>query len=353
MKSHSKLIPIHQPPKGGTLDPPLLEVMTGDLKGTRFMLSGQQISIGRDQENDIHFDSPQISRYHAALRHTDAGWEIRDLNSQNGLSVNGEKVTARLLKRGDTLRLGEIELRFEDGRSAGTGSTAGQEFFGKKNLPTSIPGEVPDPFSSAETPSYFPTAGLSQWSSPQPQRWNLKRMALWGGFLLSLCYAAYLLTSSPSAVEAIKEPLLSSSADEQSIVYADPDIALLLNPPQTESRTTEREINFVLADQLYQRGLREFQARNYRRAIDDFEASLTLYPHHQLSTMRLEEAKKKLEDAVEKNFRLGRAYLDSMKYHLAIYHFTQTLQLLADHKDSPLYGQTIQFIELSKTKMKQ
>lgn len=350
MKLHST---IQQPLKGGTSDPPLLEVMTGDLKGMRFMLVGQRIAIGRDQENDIHFDSPQISRYHAALRHTDAGWEIRDLNSQNGLSVNGEKVTASLLKRGDTLRLGEIELRFDEGRTTGTGSTAGLEFFGKKNLPTSLPSAMPDPFSPAETPSYFPTAGLSQWSTAAPQRWNLKRIALWGGFLLSLCYAAWLLTSSPAALDAIKEPLLSSNADEQSIAYTDPDIALLLNPPQMEIRTTEREINFVLADQLYQRGLREFQARNYRRAIDDFEASLTLYPHHQLSTMRLEETKKDLEEAVEKNFRLGRAYLDSMKYHLAIYHFTQTLQLLADHKDSPLYGQSIQFIELSKTKMKQ
>jgi pSer/pThr/pTyr-binding forkhead associated (FHA) protein len=38
---------------------------------------------------------------------------IRDLNSTNGSFINGEKITEKVLKPGQTLRLGQVELKLE------------------------------------------------------------------------------------------------------------------------------------------------------------------------------------------------------------------------------------------------
>ena len=40
---------------------------------------------------------------------------IRDLNSTNGSFINGEKITETVLKPGQTLKLGNVELRIDDG----------------------------------------------------------------------------------------------------------------------------------------------------------------------------------------------------------------------------------------------
>ena len=38
---------------------------------------------------------------------------VRDLNSTNGTYINGEKVTEKVIKPGQILRLGQIEMRLE------------------------------------------------------------------------------------------------------------------------------------------------------------------------------------------------------------------------------------------------
>jgi pSer/pThr/pTyr-binding forkhead associated (FHA) protein len=44
---------------------------------------------------------------------------IRDLNSTNGTFINNEKISEAVLKPGQTLRLGQVELKLEDGPAAG------------------------------------------------------------------------------------------------------------------------------------------------------------------------------------------------------------------------------------------
>ena len=38
---------------------------------------------------------------------------VRDLNSTNGTFINGEKVTEKVIKPGQILRLGQVEMRLE------------------------------------------------------------------------------------------------------------------------------------------------------------------------------------------------------------------------------------------------
>ncbi|MBR2693898.1 MAG: FHA domain-containing protein [Thermoguttaceae bacterium] len=89
-----------------------LLVVHGKNSGTRFDLQDRVITIGRGQKCDIRILDDEISRRHAELRHEGKGWQITDLNSSNGLYVNGRKVSSQRIVLGDQIQLGGTVLRF-------------------------------------------------------------------------------------------------------------------------------------------------------------------------------------------------------------------------------------------------
>jgi hypothetical protein len=79
----------------------------------RFGLRGR-VLIGRDPDNDLLLRGRQVSRYHAAIMPTAEGhYYVVDLNSANGVRVNGEPTDRCLLADGDVLRIGQFELKLE------------------------------------------------------------------------------------------------------------------------------------------------------------------------------------------------------------------------------------------------
>ena len=81
--------------------------------GRRRVLSGERLVLGRSREADLVIDDPNVSRRHAELRRADGGWAIADLDSTNGIKVNGRKVGRARLEPGDEVELGTSRLRFE------------------------------------------------------------------------------------------------------------------------------------------------------------------------------------------------------------------------------------------------
>jgi pSer/pThr/pTyr-binding forkhead associated (FHA) protein len=72
------------------------------------------LSIGRSQDNDIIIDEPTVSRRHATVSYQNGTATVQDLNSANGVLVNGEKVQQVVLQPGSKIRLGNSELVFDE-----------------------------------------------------------------------------------------------------------------------------------------------------------------------------------------------------------------------------------------------
>ena len=53
-----------------------------------------------------------MSREHAAIQATPAGFVLKDLGSQNGTLVNGDTVTERVLVDGDLIVIGDAQIDF-------------------------------------------------------------------------------------------------------------------------------------------------------------------------------------------------------------------------------------------------
>jgi adenylate cyclase len=65
------------------------------------------MKIGRRDSADICLRFPNISGMHCELSFKDGYWVIRDLNSTNGIKVNGERLRFRPLRPGDRVTIGK------------------------------------------------------------------------------------------------------------------------------------------------------------------------------------------------------------------------------------------------------
>ncbi|WP_433003930.1 FHA domain-containing protein [Kribbella sp. CA-294648] len=102
---------------------PYLVVETGAHEGQRINLTGARLTVGRLPSCEVRFDTPYLSRQHAALWQQDGADYIEDLGSAGGTFVNGQAVTApRRLYPGDRVAFADLQLRY----GAGEGAPASQ-----------------------------------------------------------------------------------------------------------------------------------------------------------------------------------------------------------------------------------
>ena len=67
--------------------------------------------IGRATGCEMHIESSSVSRHHALVLTSSRDVIIEDLNSTNGVLVNGRKVSRQLLHDGDIVAIGEAQFR--------------------------------------------------------------------------------------------------------------------------------------------------------------------------------------------------------------------------------------------------
>jgi hypothetical protein len=90
---------------------PALHLLNGSEPGRRVELRGRML-LGRLPECDLRIDDVSVSRRHARVTQRAGGWSIEDLDSTNGVRVNGTNVRQTTLQHGDTIELGSIKMTF-------------------------------------------------------------------------------------------------------------------------------------------------------------------------------------------------------------------------------------------------
>ncbi len=108
-----------RPPTTGTTVAPVYEfkpyayLIEPDNDNTRHPITRTICRIGRGKDNELVLDDSSISRRHAEIhRNVHGSFDIIDMNSMNGVFVNGEKIGKAMLQEGDEIEIGDISLRF-------------------------------------------------------------------------------------------------------------------------------------------------------------------------------------------------------------------------------------------------
>ena len=91
---------------------PTLEVVSGVANQKSIRLSSGQMTIGRAIYNDLVLQDQKVSRKHAAITFERGRYVIEDLNSTNGVYVDGEQINSLQLKSGNRITLGDVVLLF-------------------------------------------------------------------------------------------------------------------------------------------------------------------------------------------------------------------------------------------------
>ncbi|HEX5219313.1 MAG TPA: FHA domain-containing protein [Verrucomicrobiae bacterium] len=118
-----------------------LVILSQGMTGRSHELKVDKTTIGRVEDNTFPIAEASVSSHHCEVLLRGNDVIIHDLNSTNGTFINGEKITESVLKPGQTLRLGQVELRLEaEGAPASSAPP-----------PASKPGSPPAPGKKAES----------------------------------------------------------------------------------------------------------------------------------------------------------------------------------------------------------
>jgi hypothetical protein len=104
--------PVEPPAAAAADDAVPTEVITLSWDGQQRTIDKRRTLIGRSKECDVQLADPNASRRHAELRSEGAAYWIIDLDSTNGLEVNGRRLKRAKLEDGDRVTIGSTQIVF-------------------------------------------------------------------------------------------------------------------------------------------------------------------------------------------------------------------------------------------------
>jgi DNA-binding winged helix-turn-helix (wHTH) protein len=130
---------------------PVLMVTDGELRGQKWVMHSDALTIGRGGEADVVLPERQISRVHVrVVRHVN-GYEVEDLDSKNGTHLNGEPlIGSHPLRDGDEIQIAlAVKMRFVGSEATvpldAEGITAGRLQLDTNTRQVSVGGQMLDP----------------------------------------------------------------------------------------------------------------------------------------------------------------------------------------------------------------
>ena len=125
-----------------------LVVITKGVSAAAHELGEGWATLGRADGNTFQIVEASISGRHCEVRLRGEELVVRDLLSTNGTFVGGQKISEAVVKTGQTLRLGDVELRFE---TSGGPASPGTSFISKMLMTQSAAAPKPAPVAAAKT----------------------------------------------------------------------------------------------------------------------------------------------------------------------------------------------------------
>lgn len=210
---------------------PYIIITTGGQEVDRLKLV-DPILIGRSAECDLPVRDVLMSRRHCRLEPAGRGWRMVDLQSKNGIHLDGERIQRRVLADGDQLRLGRTTIQFLTGafepppQGRSTKPIRPADPF--EALSGTISGMVLD--QEAAGPSSHPVSPLS-WHDPSEESvaWFVDRptVAMMGTELL-----AQPTRSQRPAPFPIPRPIMRQCGLRRPVMRQVDDVSLQVMPQQ-------------------------------------------------------------------------------------------------------------------------
>ena len=95
--------------------PPRLELVRGPEAPRTLALGPDETVVGRSHQANICIESSLLSRGHISIKKIGPEFRLNDLDSANGVFLNGVRVHSAGLHEGDTIQIGDVVFVFREG----------------------------------------------------------------------------------------------------------------------------------------------------------------------------------------------------------------------------------------------
>lgn len=237
----------------------VITLMNGPEKGASFKIVSGRITIGRGLENDIAlaYDS-KVSRTHAQIQVTSQGVEINDVSDKNKIVVDGDDSPRQNLKSGSIIQLGETKLQF---KIVQPGAGLAAAFSPRK---TSV-----ETFKQTSGTDIYRTPRRSNSTSSITSTHIIIGALVLGGL--------YYYMNQPKPAPQAKAEIRMEEQINRDITSVEAEIATVR---ADRDRRGENAANYAEINSHLIRGRRDYDKGNYQRAVESFQACLSLSPNN-------------------------------------------------------------------------
>ncbi len=363
-----------------------LAVRKGPDKGVRFELKPPRVSIGRSDDCDIPLKDPRVSRLQANIEFRSDAVYIIDVSSRDNLFLNDELVVEASLSDGDLIQMGDSEIQFQVEELT---ENAQAEDFGKASdstnqhaHPSGRPGKgqlgrddqaatdrnrnsVLAASSKSPLVPFSPQAPISSskqgssrlpgisrggppsnardmqppgaidpqlYQQPRPSRSQVSQgdakivrfyivILIVGGLL------TWLLTSN--TIKSDADPGLRTSEQIAAEIKSSEE-RLEVIAKQREFKTPEEKTRYEEANNHYLQGFRDFQKRNFSRAMRSFETARAIDPGHEMAKRYYQLAARKRDEFIAQSLHEGRRYKEKNMHARCVSSLQSALKTLGD-----------------------
>jgi tetratricopeptide (TPR) repeat protein len=239
--------------------------------------AGDVIRIGRAPHCELPLDSKRVSREHGRIYHADGAWHIEDLKSQNGIRLNGTKITSEKLQHNDVVQIGDYRMEIAISPVAAAPFAVAPSTDDDRTVLLGAPPEsdktvVAGGFSS---PGQAPE-GLAGKIAALPPKTKILAGVLAAAVLFLLIIA-----------------IIPSSQDT-----ADPEKTIVAAEQEKTATMMDAESRHQMEIYL-QSGREQFDAGNYTEALVRFQAVLNMDPQHTEALEYLRRSRDKMREMEE------------------------------------------------------
>ena len=326
---------------------PSLDITLSSGKQFVQSLPFESVRIGRSRDCDIVLEDKGLSRLHAQIESVDGQWIIRDLQSANGVFVNGKKVHETALSSGDTVRLGGCSITVQLSEKERNLDHTDRTVI-KKNV--------------------FPKEQGSKPQSGQEKRKDSRGRKNWVRLALGVVgfpVFVLLLLALFLEREIVSDHAETTDQEVAPAIHLPPDIPDLHTEPGDEVSALERPADSipgvpsldaadeykVLAAQYAELAQIYYDSGKYPDAVREWSYSLSLDQSNEAVRIKLESAREELLARADQAFRLGLRNYQFLNYHEAISNWNYVLFMIPD-PEHPLHQNALRNIQQAESQIK-
>lgn len=253
--------------------------MTGDKRGEVYYLKSKRVVLGRSAKADIKIFDNQSSREHAELIRMKDQYVLTDLNSNNGVIVNGKKIKQSALSHKDRIIIGKTVYKFEI-------VTVGEE---EEEV------EVTD-------------EELFEEEEEKKKKYGLYALV---GIVLFV-----LLTLDDEKPQARKTLQPQNDLNDEFV-------KIQKQRQYVKDKKVQKQLDVIM-----QRGIRELREKNYLRSISEFNMALILSPQNARAKAYKDKAKQQFDKEVDLYFAKAAREFESLNFINSIRSYCSIIKML-------------------------